>query len=73
MEVGKGVVGAWGGAYGLAGGLGQGLECVQGWTIELCPGQSFLQVQSVLLWRQSQGVVLRRHTMSTKGYSVGTK
>ena len=53
------------GVYGLAGELGQGLGCVQGQTIGLHPGQRFLQVQSVLLQRQSQGVVLRCHATST--------
>ena len=59
--------------YGRAGELGQGLECVQGQMIRLHPGQSFLRVLQVLLWRQSQGVVLRRCATSTEGCSVGTK
>ena len=61
------------GVYGLADKLGQGLGCVQGQTIGLRPGQRFLQVQSVLLQRQSQGVALRCHATSTEGCSVGTK
>ena len=59
--------------YGLAGGLGQGLECIRGQMIRLRLGQSFLQVQSVFFQRQSQGVVLGHCTTSTKGCSVGMK
>ena len=69
----KGEWGCRGGAYGLAGKLGQGLGCVQDQMIELRPGQSFLQVQSVLLQRQSQGVVLGHRATSTEGCSVGIK
>ena len=60
------------GVYGLAGGLGQGLEHVQGRTTRLHPGQSFHWVQSVQLQRLSRWVVLRRHAMSTEDCSMGT-
>ena len=59
--------------YGLVGGQGQGLGCVQSQMIGLHPGLSFPRVQSVLPQRQSQGFVLRCRATSTEGCSVDTK
>ena len=58
MGSGKGEWGHEEGVYGLAGELDQGLGFVQGPTIRLCLGQSFLLVQGVQLLVVNRWVVL---------------
>ena len=55
------------------GGLGRGLGFVQGQTVWLRLGQSFLLVRRVRLLRVSRWVVLGLRATSTEGCSVGTK
>ena len=61
------------GEYERAGGLGRGPGFVQGQTIWLRLGQSFLPVQRAQLLMVNRWVVLGRLATSTKGCSVGTK
>ena len=62
-----------GGEYEQAGGLGRDLGFVQGQTIWLRLGQSFLPVQRAQLLMVNRWVVLGHLATSTKGCSVGTK
>ena len=62
-----------GGECGQADGLSQGLGFVQGQTIRLRLGRSFLLVQRAQLLRVNRWVVLGHCATSTEGCSVGTK
>ena len=62
-----------GGECGQADGLSRGLGFVQGQTIRLRLGQSFLLVQRAQLLRVNRWVVLGHRATSIEGCSVGTK